>query len=123
MRTFTAILIALALVIIVDLPARGILAAVASILESAAWWVKPLIRQSLEVSIALILMVVINRGADFQKYGFRFTGNLSIWKSIIFAPVLFILSLIGRIVPHRVKTPSKLKRYNKTAWQKPRQRR
>jgi membrane protease YdiL (CAAX protease family) len=94
MRTLSTILIALALLLVVDLPVRGILAALSSVLTSAAWWVKPLIRQILEVAIAMVLMVVINRTADFQKYGFHFSGNLSIWKSIIFAPVLFILSLI-----------------------------
>ena len=94
MRIFTAVLIALALLVIVDLPVRGIAAALSSVLASAAWWVKPLIRQAIEVLTALILMIVINRGIDFNRYGFRFSGNLNICKSIIFAPLLFVLSLI-----------------------------
>ncbi len=94
MKILTAVLIALALLVIVDLPVRGIIAALSSVLFSAAWWVKPLIRQAIEVLTALILMIVINRSIDFHKYGFRFSGNLNIWKSIIFAPILFVLSLI-----------------------------
>ena len=94
MRVFSTILIAIALLLIVDLPVRGILAAFSSVLASAAWWVKPLIRQSIGITITLILMIVINRGIDFHKYGFRFSGNLNIWKSIIYAPLLFVLSLI-----------------------------
>ena len=39
-------------------------------------------------------MIVISRGIDFHKYGFRFSGNLNIWKSIVYAPLLFLLSLL-----------------------------
>ncbi len=94
MRVFTTIIIALALLIVVDLPARGILASLSSVLASAAWWIKPLIRQSVEVLTALILMIVINRGVDFNKYGFRLSGSLNIWKSVLYSPILFIVSLV-----------------------------
>ncbi|MBU1936809.1 CPBP family intramembrane metalloprotease [bacterium] len=94
MKVFTTLIIALALLVVVDLPARGIIAALSSVFTSAAWWIKPLIRQSFEVLTALILMIVINRGVDFNKYGFRLSGNLNIWKSVLYSPILFVISLV-----------------------------
>ena len=94
MKTFVTVLIALGLFLVVDIPARGIIAVLSSFLSSASWWVTPLIRQLSEVLIALILMVLIDRRVDFDRHGFRFSGNLNIWKSIIYTPLLFIITLI-----------------------------
>ncbi|MFH1010930.1 MAG: CPBP family intramembrane glutamic endopeptidase [bacterium] len=93
MKTLYAVLTAIALLILVDLPARGVVAALGASLSAAPWWVKPLVRQGIELLIALLAISTIWSG-EFGRFGFRFSGDLKIWKSILVSLPLFLVSLI-----------------------------
>jgi len=93
MKTLSAILIAIGLLILVDVPARGVAAALGTNLSTAPWWAKPLIRQAVELLIALLAISLIWRG-EFARFGFRFSGQLRIWKSVLVSLPLFLASLI-----------------------------
>jgi len=97
MKILHGILIAIFLLILADLPARGVVAAFGSCLDTAPWWAKPVIRQGVELLIVLLAGAVIWKG-EFWRFGFRFSGRLNIWKSIAISLPLFVLSvLVGGI--------------------------
>lgn len=93
MKTLSGVLIAILLLILVDLPARGVLAALGTHLSTAPWWLKPAIRQGIELLMVILTIVVIWKG-EFWLFGFRFSGQLKVWKSILFSLPLFLLSMI-----------------------------
>lgn len=98
MKVITGVLVAVFLLILVDLPGRGIVAAFGPTLDSAPWWLRPVVRQGTELLMALLAIAVVWKG-DFRRFGFRLSGNLKIWKSILASLPLFLLGmLIGGLI-------------------------
>jgi membrane protease YdiL (CAAX protease family) len=98
MRILTGVLVAVFLLVLVDLPGRGVVAAFASSLDVAPWWLMPVVRQGTELLMALLAIAVIWRG-EFRRFGFRLSGNLKIWRSVLASLPLFVLGiLVGGLI-------------------------
>lgn len=98
MRVITGVLVAVFLLILVDLPGRGIVAVFGSSLGLAPWWLKPVVRQGAELLMALLAIAVVWKG-DFRRFGFRVSGNLKIWKSALASLPLFVFGiLVGGLI-------------------------
>lgn len=97
MKTVSAVLIAAAILILIYLSARGVVAILGDVFFVLPWWATALVWHGTMLLTALVVVAVISKG-EFSRFGFRSCDKLYIWKSAAYSLPLFLISKFAGLI-------------------------